>query len=322
MRPSDLPYFQLLLATTSTRLVNAFPLDSLAHTTAAIATPHDVIPGYRQHRHQDQHQQPLMAPAPTPAPTPPQEQQQQQQQQQSAVLLSDVLGRDRSVNAFAGFARDSEAVALRLDDAARRSTVLAPLNSAIVGDGNDDSSYSSSSSSSDSPRRQRGRPWEDPREYAALGADAYEGDDGRARACRNLRRLVEAHIVPACPWPEGRRARTLLGGREVWWETRAADGVRVVSFFLSFTSHTYLPTYLSPCLPFHYSDPKVTDWIGPGVFRNLVSPPPPPPPPPPRHTPRARALRRCVTLVCSDRRRGGNGWGVGHWEPEDRFAWA
>ncbi|GAP88708.1 putative FAS1 domain-containing protein [Rosellinia necatrix] len=120
------------------------------------------------------------------------------------VLISDVMGRDRSVNAFAGFARDVAAVSRRLDSASENSTVLAPLNSAVDA----------------LPRK----PWEDPRDYGARGASAYEGDDGRERARANVRRFVEAHVVPVSPWREGERARSLLDGdREIWWERK--DGV-------------------------------------------------------------------------------------------------
>ncbi|KAK7750076.1 hypothetical protein SLS62_007944 [Diatrype stigma] len=136
------------------------------------------------------------------------------QMQQAGVLLADVMGRDRSMNAFAGFARDAEAVARRLGDAAARSTVLAPSNAAVD--------------------RLPRKPWEDPRDYDALGATAYDGEPGQDRARRNLRRFVEAHVVAASPWLEGEgegesaRARTLLDGdREIWWETRS-DGVRVI----------------------------------------------------------------------------------------------
>ena len=136
----------------------------------------------------------------------------QPQMQQEGVMLSDVMGRDRSINVFGSYARDSAPLAARLDDRARNSTVLAPLNSAIDA----------------LPRK----PWEDPRDYAGpLGAGVYEGDDGRDRAARNLRRFVDAHVVPLSPWQEGEAAAspTLLDGdRRIWWETRE-DGVRVVS---------------------------------------------------------------------------------------------
>ena len=69
-----------------------------------------------------------------------------------------------------------------------------------------------------------------------MGASAYEGDEGRDRAQRNLRHFVEAHLVTQSPW-EG-RAMTVSGGegnkgREVWWEWRGdrrvvmPDGVEV-----------------------------------------------------------------------------------------------
>jgi hypothetical protein len=126
----------------------------------------------------------------------------------SGVLISDVMGRDRSINVFAGFARDVESVSNRLDSSTENSTVLAPLNSAV--------------------EKLPGKPWEDSRDYNALGANAYEGQDGQERAHRNIRRFVEAHIVPLSPWPEKEKTRSLLDGdREIWWETK--DGRKVVS---------------------------------------------------------------------------------------------
>jgi hypothetical protein len=105
------------------------------------------------------------------------------------------------------FARDIESASRRLDDSSHNTTVLAPLNSAIE----------------KLPRK----PWEDPRDYGALGPDAYEGGDGHERAQRNLRRFVEAHMVPASPWLEGEKARPVGSDQEIWWEEK--DGTRVVS---------------------------------------------------------------------------------------------
>ncbi|KAK4251783.1 hypothetical protein C7999DRAFT_10557 [Corynascus novoguineensis] len=122
------------------------------------------------------------------------------------VVLSDVMGRDRSINLFAGFARDIESASRRLEDSSQNTTVLAPLNSAIE----------------KLPRK----PWEDPRDYGALGPDAYEGGDGRERAQRNLRRFVEAHLVPVSPWREGDKVKPVDGGREIWWEEK--DGKRLI----------------------------------------------------------------------------------------------
>ena len=121
------------------------------------------------------------------------------------IILTDVLGRDRTINVFSGFTRDIDTVDQRLGDSSLNTTVLAPLNSAITA----------------LPRK----PWEDPRDYAVLGAGAYEGTDGEDRAHRNLRRFVEAHIVLMSPWTENEKVRTMAGG-VVWWELK--DGKRLV----------------------------------------------------------------------------------------------
>ena len=119
---------------------------------------------------------------------------------QGSVILSDVMGRDRSINIFAGFIRDIESAALRLDNEGKNTTVLAPLNSAIES----------------LPRK----PWEDPRDYGLLGANAYEGGDGHERAQKNLRHFVEAHMIPVSPWLEGQKVKPMGDDREVWWETK------------------------------------------------------------------------------------------------------
>ncbi|KAI9812480.1 MAG: hypothetical protein M1827_004711 [Pycnora praestabilis] len=121
------------------------------------------------------------------------------------TIISDVLGNDRAINIFAGFTRDIETIARRLQDNAQNTTVLAPLNSEIT----------------KLPRK----PWEDPQEYGALGEDAYEGKGGEDRAHRNLRRFVEAHVVPSSPWKEGEKAET-IGGAKIWWENK--DGKKTV----------------------------------------------------------------------------------------------
>lgn len=150
---------------------------------------------------------------PSPAPNPP-----ASAGGPGTVLLSDVMGRDRSINIFAGLVRDVEAASRRLDDAAHNSTVLAPRNSAVEA----------------LPRR----PWEDPEDYNQLGADAYEGDEGRERAARNVRRFVEAHVVPVHPWREGEKARTMGGeGVEVWWEVSEGGG-KVVSCICSWGAYS------------------------------------------------------------------------------------
>lgn len=109
------------------------------------------------------------------------------------------------------FVRDIESAARRLDDSASNTTVLAPLNSAVES----------------LPRK----PWEDPRDYGALGPNAYEGDDGQERAQRNLRRFVEAHMVPVSPWPAGKKVKPIGDDQDAWWEEK--DGKKIVSCFRS-----------------------------------------------------------------------------------------
>jgi hypothetical protein len=134
------------------------------------------------------------------------------------VILSDVLGRDRSINIFAGFTRDFATVTQRFEDSALNTTILAPINSAIMA----------------LPRK----PWEDPEDYDNLGTNAYKGEEGEERAHRNVRRFVEAHVVPASPWKEGDKLKTLAGG-EIWWESK--DGVKIVRSAIYIYSSTNFP---------------------------------------------------------------------------------
>lgn len=124
---------------------------------------------------------------------------------QGDVILSDVIGSQRSINVFAGFTRDISSVSSRLETAGLNTTVLAPINSAL----------------SALPRK----PWEDPEDYAKLGAEAYSGKDGEDRAHSNLRRFTEAHVVLASPWKEGEKVERMSGG-ELWWETK--DGKTLI----------------------------------------------------------------------------------------------
>lgn len=126
------------------------------------------------------------------------------------VTISDVIGKERIINIFAGFTRDIEMISKRLEDNTQNTTVLAPLNSEIQ----------------KLPRK----PWEDPRDYDTLGENAYDGAEGENRAHRNLRRFVEAHIVPVSPWKEGEKVQT-VGGTKVWWESK--DGKKTVSGVIS-----------------------------------------------------------------------------------------
>ncbi|RSL52434.1 hypothetical protein CEP54_010925 [Fusarium duplospermum] len=124
---------------------------------------------------------------------------------QPSVALADILGTQRSLTSFSSFARMDASIDERLSDLGTNTTVLAPLNSAVDA----------------LPRK----PWEQPGEYAALGADAYEGEKGQDRARTNLKRFVEAHLVPESPWGENDKVKT-VGGKEVWWVEK--DGKKVV----------------------------------------------------------------------------------------------
>lgn len=127
------------------------------------------------------------------------------------VIISDVIGKERIINIFAGFTRDVESISRRLDSSQHNTTVLAPLNSEIQ----------------KLPRK----PWEDPKDYEVLGEQAYDGASGEDRAQRNLRRFAEAHIIPASPWKEGEKVASLSGGK-VWWEEK--DGRKIVSLTAQF----------------------------------------------------------------------------------------
>lgn len=120
-------------------------------------------------------------------------------------VVSDVLPKTKGINIFAQMTRDFDSISSRLNDASHNITVLAPRNSAVQ----------------DLPRK----PWEDPEDYAKFGGvHAYEGSDGQERARRNLRRFVEAHIVPVSPWREGEEVES-LGGEKLKW---SKEGNKVI----------------------------------------------------------------------------------------------
>ncbi|KAL8704551.1 MAG: hypothetical protein Q9201_002286 [Fulgogasparrea decipioides] len=129
----------------------------------------------------------------------------------SDIIISDVIGKDHTINIFAGFTRDIDPISKRLNNNSQNTTVLAPLNSAIQ----------------KLPRK----PWEDPKDYNTLGQAAYDGSAGEDRAHRNLRRFVEAHIIPTSPWKEGEKVKS-VGGEELWWENRG--GTRTVCPYAGF----------------------------------------------------------------------------------------
>ncbi|KAL9020586.1 MAG: hypothetical protein Q9185_002172 [Variospora sp. 1 TL-2023] len=122
------------------------------------------------------------------------------------LIISDVIGKNRPINVFAGFTRDIDTVSKIVEDKTQNATVLAPLNSELQ----------------KLPRK----PWEDPEDYETLGQSAYEGSAGEDRAHKNLRRFVEAHVVLASPWKEGEKRKS-VGGEELWWEDR--EGTRIIN---------------------------------------------------------------------------------------------
>jgi hypothetical protein len=123
------------------------------------------------------------------------------------VMISDVIGKTQNIAIFSGLTRDIDTIAQRLDDASQNATVLAPQNGAM--------------------RNLKRKPWEDPEDYNTFGAKAYEGSAGEDRAHKNLRKFVEAHVIPESPWEEGKKVKT-LAGNEIWYEIK--DGKKKVCF--------------------------------------------------------------------------------------------
>lgn len=119
--------------------------------------------------------------------------------------ISDVLPRNQQISIFTSFTRDVSSISTGFESAIQKFTVLAPEDSEIK----------------NLPRK----PWENPDDYSAFGESAYEGQSGVDRAQENLKKFVEAHVVPSSPWNEGEKVKT-LGGREVWWEEK--DGKKLI----------------------------------------------------------------------------------------------
>lgn len=124
----------------------------------------------------------------------------------SGIIISDVIGKAQNIAIFSSLTRDVDAVSGRLEDSAQNATVLAPDNTVM--------------------KNLKKKPWEDPKDYNKLGAQAYEGSSGTDRAHSNLERFVKRHIVAESPWEEGKKVKT-LAGNEVWWESK--DGQKMVS---------------------------------------------------------------------------------------------
>lgn len=164
---------------------------------------------------QNQQQHPIMDEYPpntvVPTSTPPPEDI-DHQAKSMGPLVADVLPKIKWINIFAGLTRDFEDIASRLNDSSRNVTVLAPRNSAIQG----------------LPRK----PWENPEDYEQFGeAQAYSGSQGEDRARKNLRRFVEAHLIPTSPWRKDDEVGTLGGGKLKW--VKEGDKIYVCSFLFA-----------------------------------------------------------------------------------------
>jgi hypothetical protein len=117
----------------------------------------------------------------------------------TGIMLSDVIGKAQDIAIFSGLTRDIDSVADRIDDSSKNATILAPSNNVM--------------------RSLKRKPWEDPKDYDTFGQNAYGGSDGEDRAHWNLRRFVEAHIIPESPWKEGCKVKSLAGS-ELWFESK------------------------------------------------------------------------------------------------------
>lgn len=157
---------------------------------------------------QKQPQRPIMEQYPPntvlPTSTPPTEDVDPKSGHKTGPIVADVLPKIKGINIFASLTRDFESIATRLNDSSQNVTVLAPRNSAIQG----------------LPRK----PWENPEDYEKFGeVQAYQGSGGEDRAKRNLRRFVEAHLIPTSPWRKDEEVETLGGGKLKW----SKDGEKI-----------------------------------------------------------------------------------------------
>lgn len=131
-----------------------------------------------------------------------------------SVTLSDMLSKTRAINIFASLTRDIKSVSDRLSNGSENTTVLAPSNSAL--------------------QRLPRKPWENPDDYERFGQEqAYAGSQGKDRAAENLKRFVEAHVVPQSPWDQGEEVES-LGGGKIRWE-KGENG----KIYVSETKHIF-----------------------------------------------------------------------------------
>lgn len=117
-----------------------------------------------------------------------------------SVTVSDMLSKTRAINIFASITRGIESVSDRLNNGSENTTVLAPSNSAL--------------------QRLPRKPWENPDDYNRFGEEqAYAGSQGQDRAAENLKRFVEAHVIPQSPWGQDEETES-LGGGKIRWEKK------------------------------------------------------------------------------------------------------
>ena len=127
----------------------------------------------------------------------------------TSQVITDALPAHHSVQIFASLIRDVDSVALLLSSTTQNFTLLAPNNGAM--------------------KSLPHKPWEDPAEYKAFGTNVYEGPGGQDRAQKNIKKFVEAHVVPKAGLSEGEKVATLVGvEKAVWWED-AGDGKRKIA---------------------------------------------------------------------------------------------
>ncbi|WEW58410.1 hypothetical protein PRK78_003878 [Emydomyces testavorans] len=123
------------------------------------------------------------------------------------LVVSDILGKTRDINVFASLTRGFETLSNRLESDSLNATVLAPTNTAI--------------------EQLPHKPWENLDDYAKFGAnEAYAGKAGEDRATDNLRKFVEAHVIPESPWPEKKEASNLVG-QKLYWEKGKDGNIRI-----------------------------------------------------------------------------------------------
>lgn len=195
------PYTTVVLSSETTmRPSTILPLAlAIAGTTYAIPFPFRSQPSHLSIKHQDfDTQSPIMAPSlpntsPSTSAPPP------STDEDDTTIIADILPSVSAISIFASLTRSCSTTSALLSSTSQNITVLAPSNSILAS----------------LPRK----PWEEPEDYAHLGANAYTGAEGEGRAQKNLDRFVEAHVVRGDLGVKESRLKTVQGG-EVWVEEK------------------------------------------------------------------------------------------------------